>query len=122
MCSPARGRIRSLPIHPPTYATTRPPTVTAEIVEFCRYLAPSSEEQAQRQAAIDRIGEAVRAIWPSADVQVFGSFATGAPVHQCSMSLVAAASLAGAQQQQQLQHCTGQSSGAGLLAALLRTA
>ncbi|KAI3436347.1 hypothetical protein D9Q98_002400 [Chlorella vulgaris] len=48
-----------------------------EIVEFCRYLAPSPEEQVQRQAAIDRIEGVVKAIWPKASLQVFGSFATG---------------------------------------------
>ena len=46
-------------------------------MEFCRYLAPSEEEHAQRQAAIDRVSEAVTAIWPSGEVKVFGSFATG---------------------------------------------
>jgi hypothetical protein len=49
-----------------------------EVVEFCRHVTPAAEEAAQRQAAIDRVAEVVRSIWPSADVQVFGSFATGA--------------------------------------------
>lgn len=48
-----------------------------EIVEFCRYLAPSAEEQAQRQAAMDRIEAVVTSIWPKARLQAFGSFATG---------------------------------------------
>lgn len=54
------------------------PTFTqAEVVEFCRYLAPSPAEQASRQAAIDAIEDVVTSIWPKARVQVFGSFATG---------------------------------------------
>lgn len=48
-----------------------------EVVEFCRYLAPSPGEQAARQAAIDSIEEVVTSIWPKARVEVFGSFATG---------------------------------------------
>ncbi|KAI7844721.1 hypothetical protein COHA_001808 [Chlorella ohadii] len=48
-----------------------------EVVEFCRYLAPSPAEAAARQAAIDRIEDVVTSIWPKARVQVFGSFATG---------------------------------------------
>ena len=54
-----------------------PALPAAEVVEFCRYLAPSPPEQAARQAAIDRIEAVVTAIWPAAQVQVFGSFATG---------------------------------------------
>ncbi|GAB4823273.1 hypothetical protein N2152v2_010319 [Parachlorella kessleri] len=48
-----------------------------EIAEFCRYLAPSEEESEQRQAALERVSGAVQSIWPSAEVKVFGSFATG---------------------------------------------
>ncbi|PRW59743.1 non-canonical poly(A) RNA polymerase PAPD5 [Chlorella sorokiniana] len=65
--------------------------VHQEIVEFCRYLAPSPAEAAARQAAIDRIEDVVTSIWPKAcriedvvtsiwpkaRVEVFGSFATG---------------------------------------------
>lgn len=54
--------------------------IPAEIVEFCRYLAPSAEEQAQRQAAMDRIEAVVTSIWPKARLQAFGSFATGVPL------------------------------------------
>ena len=50
----------------------------AEVVEFCRYLAPSRQEREARQAAIDRIEDVVTGIWPKARVEVFGSFATGA--------------------------------------------
>lgn len=48
-----------------------------EMVEFVRFLTPSSEEQLLRQAAISRIEEIVKRIWPTANLQVFGSFATG---------------------------------------------
>ena len=49
-----------------------------ELVEFCRFLAPSTSELASRQAALGRVTDAVQSIWPSASVQVFGSFVTGA--------------------------------------------
>ena len=48
-----------------------------EIVEFCRYLSPAPAEAAARKAAIDRVSEVVGEIWPTARVEVFGSFATG---------------------------------------------
>lgn len=48
-----------------------------ELVEFNRFVAPSEEEAAARRAAIGRIQDVVRSIWPDASVEVFGSFATG---------------------------------------------
>ena len=48
-----------------------------EIVNFCSCLAPTAEEEEARQGALDRIGDAVRALWPDSRVEVFGSFATG---------------------------------------------
>ncbi len=50
---------------------------SAEVVEFERFLAPTADEAAARAAAVARIASVVQAIWPSASVQVFGSFATG---------------------------------------------
>ena len=50
----------------------------AEVVELCRYLEPSAEEERTRREAVQRLSDAVTAIWPSAEVHVFGSFATGA--------------------------------------------
>lgn len=48
-----------------------------EIVEFGRFVAPSPEEAAARNDSIARIQSVVQSIWPSATVEVFGSFATG---------------------------------------------
>ena len=48
-----------------------------EIVNFCSCLAPTAEEEEARQGALDRIGNAVKALWPDSRVEVFGSFATG---------------------------------------------
>lgn len=49
----------------------------SEIVEFCRFLEPSPEESAARHAAIQRVHTIVGSIWPEANVEIFGSFATG---------------------------------------------
>lgn len=47
-----------------------------EIAQFCRYLQPSPQESKARQEAVDRVAEIVKCIWPTADVEVFGSYAT----------------------------------------------
>jgi len=47
-----------------------------EIVQLCRYLQPSPQESKARQEAVDRVAEIVKCIWPTADVEVFGSYAT----------------------------------------------
>lgn len=48
-----------------------------EVVEFCRLLAPTPAEAAQRQAAMDTVAAVVAELFPSASTQLFGSFATG---------------------------------------------
>jgi non-canonical poly(A) RNA polymerase PAPD5/7 len=48
-----------------------------EIVAFCQMLAPTAEESASRSASLESLKGVVRGIWPSADVLVFGSYATG---------------------------------------------
>ncbi|CAK9210524.1 unnamed protein product [Sphagnum troendelagicum] len=48
-----------------------------EIVDFCEFVAPTEEEQQQRKAAVERVSAVVKLIWPSCQVCVFGSFATG---------------------------------------------
>ena len=62
---------------------------SAEVVEFERFLAPNAEEAAGRTAAVQRVAAVVQSIWPSAIVQVFGSFATGAHVVFCYTSITA---------------------------------
>lgn len=48
-----------------------------EISNFCHFLLPTSEEQASRTAAVARVSEVIKSIWPSCQVKVFGSFETG---------------------------------------------
>lgn len=64
-----------------------------EIGEFCRFLEPSEAERSSRQAAMDRVSRVVTAIFPSATVQVFGSFATGLFLPTSDMDLVITGSL-----------------------------
>jgi len=48
-----------------------------EITDFMRYVQPSDAEAARREAAVERVREAVLSIWPSASLAVFGSYACG---------------------------------------------
>jgi non-canonical poly(A) RNA polymerase PAPD5/7 len=48
-----------------------------EIVEFSRFVAPSTAEETARRDSIARIQSVVQSIWPVATLEVFGSFATG---------------------------------------------
>ncbi len=47
------------------------------MVELCELLHPAPEEVDARRAAVAEVSETVQSIWPSASIQVFGSFATG---------------------------------------------
>lgn len=51
--------------------------LSAEIVEFCRFLEPTVEEDEAREEALARISEVVRSMFPSAEVKTFGSYVTG---------------------------------------------
>lgn len=48
-----------------------------EIVDFCDFLSPTPEEQASRNEAIKSVFGVIKYIWPSCNVEVFGSFRTG---------------------------------------------
>lgn len=59
-----------------------------EIVEFCRYVKPSPEEDGLRLAAIARVSDVITSIWPNATAAVFGSFATGLHLPSSDVDLV----------------------------------
>ncbi|XP_010675574.2 uncharacterized protein LOC104891567 [Beta vulgaris subsp. vulgaris] len=48
-----------------------------EILDFCDFLSPTLEEAAARNAAIERVSDVIRYIWPYCKVEVFGSYRTG---------------------------------------------
>lgn len=48
-----------------------------EILDFCDFISPSTEEQSSRAAAVQDVSDVVKHIWPQCKVEVFGSFRTG---------------------------------------------
>ncbi|XP_066312254.1 uncharacterized protein [Miscanthus floridulus] len=48
-----------------------------EILDFCDFISPSTEEQSSRTAAVQDVSDVVKHIWPQCKVEVFGSFRTG---------------------------------------------
>ncbi|KAF8675747.1 hypothetical protein HU200_047231 [Digitaria exilis] len=48
-----------------------------EILDFCDFISPSTEEQSSRTAAVRAVSDVVKHIWPQCKVEVFGSFRTG---------------------------------------------
>ncbi|MCJ1305231.1 hypothetical protein MMC08_008045 [Hypocenomyce scalaris] len=59
-----------------------------EIVEFCRFLEPTAQEAAMREAATQRVRQSIVEVYPSASVQVFGSFVTGLYLPTSDIDLV----------------------------------
>lgn len=47
------------------------------MVELTELLQPTPEETAARRAAVAEVEGIVKGLWPTAEVAVFGSFATG---------------------------------------------
>eukprot|EP00250_Pteridium_aquilinum_P013731 c21538_g1_i1 orf=1-2763(-) len=69
-----------IPRIPPSPPSSEPGFVEAlhfNILHFARLTRPSAETQLFVEASIDCIRSCVRTKWPDADVEVFGSFATG---------------------------------------------
>ncbi|KAG8144107.1 hypothetical protein E2320_001224 [Naja naja] len=48
-----------------------------EINDFYKYMSPRPEEERMRMEVVNRIENVIKELWPSADVQIFGSFKTG---------------------------------------------
>lgn len=48
-----------------------------EMLHFSDFISPTSEEQASRDAVVQRVSEVIKYIWPHCSVKVFGSFGTG---------------------------------------------
>lgn len=59
-----------------------------EITDFFRYISPRSEEEKMRLEVVDRIKGVIHDLWPSAEVQVFGSFSTGLYLPTSDIDLV----------------------------------
>ncbi|KAG2185836.1 hypothetical protein INT43_002273 [Umbelopsis isabellina] len=50
--------------------------LSKEIHNFIEYIAPTSKETRLRKDAIEAISDTVKSLWPSTEVQVYGSFKT----------------------------------------------
>ncbi|XP_017284193.1 terminal nucleotidyltransferase 4B [Kryptolebias marmoratus] len=59
-----------------------------EIKDFYEYISPRPEEEKMRLEVVDRIKGVIYDLWPSAEVQVFGSFSTGLYLPTSDIDLV----------------------------------
>ncbi|XP_076011744.1 terminal nucleotidyltransferase 4B [Genypterus blacodes] len=59
-----------------------------EINDFYEYISPRPEEEKMRLEVVDRIKDVIHDLWPSAEVQVFGSFSTGLYLPTSDIDLV----------------------------------
>uniref|UniRef100_A0A3B4Z7D3 Terminal nucleotidyltransferase 4A n=1 Tax=Stegastes partitus TaxID=144197 RepID=A0A3B4Z7D3_9TELE len=48
-----------------------------EVMDFYNFMSPRPEEAAMRKEVVNRIEMIIKELWPTADVQIFGSFSTG---------------------------------------------
>lgn len=59
-----------------------------EIMDFYEFMSPRLEEAAMRKEVVNRIETIIKNLWPSADVQIFGSFSTGLYLPTSDIDLV----------------------------------
>ncbi|XP_037385524.1 terminal nucleotidyltransferase 4A isoform X2 [Talpa occidentalis] len=59
-----------------------------EIIDFYNFMSPRPEEAAMRREVVARIETVVKDLWPTAEVQIFGSFSTGLYLPTSDIDLV----------------------------------
>ncbi|XP_074063273.1 terminal nucleotidyltransferase 4A isoform X2 [Macrotis lagotis] len=59
-----------------------------EIIDFYNFMSPCPEEAAMRREVVKRIETVIKDLWPTADVQIFGSFSTGLYLPTSDIDLV----------------------------------
>ncbi|XP_070603126.1 terminal nucleotidyltransferase 4A isoform X2 [Erythrolamprus reginae] len=59
-----------------------------EIVDFYDFMSPCPEEAVMRREVVKRIETVIKDLWPTADVQIFGSFSTGLYLPTSDIDLV----------------------------------
>ncbi|XP_028978708.2 terminal nucleotidyltransferase 4A isoform X1 [Esox lucius] len=59
-----------------------------EVVDFYNFMSPRPEEAAMRKEVVDRIETVIKELWPTARVQIFGSFSTGLYLPTSDIDLV----------------------------------
>uniref|UniRef100_A0A8C4GU64 Terminal nucleotidyltransferase 4A n=1 Tax=Dicentrarchus labrax TaxID=13489 RepID=A0A8C4GU64_DICLA len=59
-----------------------------EIVDFFNFMSPRPEEEAMRRDVVNRIESVIKDLWPTARVEIFGSFSTGLYLPSSDIDLV----------------------------------
>lgn len=59
-----------------------------EIVDFFNFMSPRPEEETMRRDVVNRIEIVIKDLWPSARVEIFGSFSTGLYLPTSDIDLV----------------------------------
>ncbi|XP_026867530.2 terminal nucleotidyltransferase 4A-like [Electrophorus electricus] len=59
-----------------------------EIMDFYEFMSPRPEEEAMRRDVVNRIETVIKDLWPTANVQIFGSFSTGLYLPTSDIDLV----------------------------------
>uniref|UniRef100_A0A674MME1 Terminal nucleotidyltransferase 4A n=1 Tax=Takifugu rubripes TaxID=31033 RepID=A0A674MME1_TAKRU len=59
-----------------------------EVIDFYNFMSPRPEEAAMRKEVVNRIETIIKELWPTADVQIFGSFSTGLYLPTSDIDLV----------------------------------
>ncbi|KAM4632667.1 terminal nucleotidyltransferase 4A-like [Polymixia lowei] len=59
-----------------------------EIVDFFNFMSPRPEEEAMRRDVVNRIEGVIKDLWPTARVEIFGSFSTGLYLPTSDIDLV----------------------------------
>ncbi|XP_048371876.1 terminal nucleotidyltransferase 4A isoform X2 [Sphaerodactylus townsendi] len=59
-----------------------------EIMDFYDFMSPCPEEEVMRREVVKRIETVIKDLWPTADVQIFGSFSTGLYLPTSDIDLV----------------------------------
>ncbi|KAJ7565922.1 hypothetical protein O6H91_02G081300 [Diphasiastrum complanatum] len=77
--SPVVGTLPSvLPLPPPVKSgCTYIESLHTDILEFAKMVRPTVGARARVEAALECVRDAVKQLWPGADMEVFGSFSTG---------------------------------------------
>ncbi|CAK6954396.1 terminal nucleotidyltransferase 4A-like [Scomber scombrus] len=59
-----------------------------EIMDFFNFVSPRPEEEAMRRGVVNRIERVIKDLWPTARVEIFGSFSTGLYLPTSDIDLV----------------------------------
>ncbi|KAM9783261.1 terminal nucleotidyltransferase 4A-like [Neosynchiropus ocellatus] len=59
-----------------------------EIMDFFNFMSPKPEEEAMRRDVVSRIETIIKDLWPTAQVEIFGSFSTGLYLPTSDIDLV----------------------------------